>query len=90
MAMAEYLSHGLQRVPLLEHAGGKAMPEGMCALAEDLDARSPDMTLHNRRKGAGMSQRVIGRAAGQKNVRVGIRRTAVLQVIQQTLTDLGG
>ena len=88
--MAEYIRDGLQRMPLVEHAGGKAMPEGMCALAEDLDARSPDMTLHNRRRGAGMSQRVIGRAAGQKNVGVGIRGTGVLQVIQQTLTDLDG
>ena len=42
MAMAEHVGNCLQRMTLMEHAGGKAMPKGMCALAGELDARSPD------------------------------------------------
>ena len=74
---------------LLEHAGGKTMPKGMGALAGELDARGADMTFHDSRKRGGMRQGVIGRPAGQKNLRVGIRGAGVLQVIQQALSHRG-
>jgi hypothetical protein len=47
MAMAEYVGDFFQRMALVEHSGGKAMPKGMCALAGELDARSLDATLND-------------------------------------------
>jgi len=88
MAMAEQIGNGLQGMTLMEHSGGKAMPKDMGPLAGEFDARSPEMTFHDGRKRVGISQRVIGRPAGQEDMRVGIRGTSMLQVIQQTLTHL--
>ena len=77
MAMSEYVGNRLQRMALLEHSGGKAMPKDMRPFAGELEVSRPDMTFHDSRKGAGMSQGVIGGSAGQKNMRVGIGRAGV-------------
>jgi len=81
MTMAEHVGYGLQRMTLMKHAGGKAMSKGMCALTGELEACDAKMTLYDSRKRAGMSQRVIGCPAGQKNMRGGMGRAGVLQVI---------
>lgn len=47
MAMTDYIGDFLQRMALVEHSGGKAMPKGMCAPAWDLDACGPDATFND-------------------------------------------
>ena len=69
MAMAEDVGHRLQRVTLMEHAGGKTMAKGMGAFAGELDTRGADVTFHDSGKRGGARQGVIGRPAGKKNLR---------------------
>lgn len=50
MAMPEHIGNGLERMTLLEHSGGKAMPKGMRAVARKLDPRFAQATLNNGRE----------------------------------------
>jgi hypothetical protein len=76
MAMPEHIGDGLKRMAFLEHSSCEAMPKGVRAFAPDLDTRGPQVTLNNGGKRVGMPKSVIGRTAGQKNVRVLTRRTS--------------
>jgi hypothetical protein len=66
MAVPEHIGNGLKRMTFLEHSGGKAMPEGMSALARNLDPRGPQVTLNNGGKRVGMCKSVIGGTGGQR------------------------
>ena len=90
MTMAEDVGHRLQGVTLMEHASGKTMAKGMGSFAGELDTRGTEVTFHDSRKRGGARQRVIGRPAGKKNLRIGVRGAGVSQVIQQALSHWGG
>jgi len=47
MAMTKYVGNCFQRMTLVEHSGGKAMPKGMCALVWDLNACGLYVTSHD-------------------------------------------
>ena len=53
-AVAEHIRNCLQRMTLVKHPGGEAVPEEMCAPARGSNIRSPNAAFHNSRKGVCM------------------------------------
>lgn len=49
--MSEHIGDFFEGMPLLKHAGGKTMAEGMSALAVDIDAGGVNVAFHNSRNG---------------------------------------